>query len=234
MVKRQSQLTATESDVLHHHTARDEDPPEKPSVAVSPFTNMSGDSEQDYFSDGITEDIITELSRFRTLSVSSRNSSFQFHGQPVDIQAVVDNRDVQYVVEGSVRRAGTRVRITVQLIDGGTGNHVWAEGYDRELDDIFAVQDEVTQSIVAVLPGRVQGDVVERASRKPTQNMKAYELMLQGEAHRDRLSAEDSLKTRRLCEKAIQLDPRYARAHMYLSDSYILDGWLGLATAADS
>jgi len=178
LVKRQSQLTATESDVLHHHTARDEDPPEKPSVAVSPFTNMSGDSEQDYFSDGITEDIITELSRFRTLSVSSRNSSFQFHGQPVDIQAVVDNRDVQYVVEGSVRRAGTRVRITVQLIDGGTGNHVWAEGYDRELDDIFAVQDEVTQSIVAVLPGRVQGDVVERASRKPTQNMKAYELML--------------------------------------------------------
>jgi adenylate cyclase len=149
----------------------------------------------------------------------------------VDIKEVGRKLGVQYVVVGSVRRAGNRVRITAQLIEAETENHIWAERYDRELDDLFAVQDEVTRSIVAVLPGRVQADVAERAARKPTNNMKAYELMLQGKALRDSLNAEDTAQARKLLEKAIALDPRYARAHMYLADTYVVDLWLGLATA---
>jgi TolB-like protein len=204
--------------------------PDKPSIAVLPFTNMSGDPEQEYFSDGISEDIITELARFRTLFVIARNSSFGFKGEKIDIKRVGRTLGVQYVVEGSVRRAGNRVRITAQLIEVETGNHIWAERYDRDLEDIFTVQDEVTRNIVAVLPGRVQEDVANRASRKPTGNMKAYELMLQGKALRDGLNAEDTAEARGLLEKAIELDPRYARAHMYLADTYVIDLWLGLAT----
>jgi TolB-like protein/class 3 adenylate cyclase len=203
---------------------------DKPSIAVLPLTNMSGDPEQEYFSDGITEDIITELSRFPVLFVIARHSSFAFKGEKVDIKEVGEKLGVQYVVEGSVRRAGNRVRITAQLIEAETGNHVWAERYDRELEDIFAVQDEVTQSIVAVLPGRVQEDVAERASRKPTDNMKAYEFMLQAKSIRDSFGAEDTARARRLFEKAIELDPRYARAYMYLADTYLVDLLLGIET----
>jgi adenylate cyclase len=208
--------------------------PDKPSIAVLAFTNISGDPEQEYFSDGISEDIITELSRFRTLFVIARNSSFRFKGASVDVREVGEELGVQYIVEGSVRRVGTRVRITAQLVETDTGNHIWAERYDRELDDIFELQDEVTRNIVAVLPGRVQEDVVDRALRKPTENMKAYELMLQGKAYRDQLSAEGNAKARACCEKAIELDPRYARAYMYLSDSYVVDIWLGLADEESS
>jgi len=203
--------------------------PEKPSVAVLPFTNMSGDPEQEYFSSGISEDIITELSRFRTLFVIARNSSFTFMGEKIDIKQVGRTLGVQYVVEGSVRRAGSRVRVTAQLIEVETGNHIWAERYDRDLEDIFAVQDEVTRSIVAVLPGRVQAAVATRASRKPTDNMKAYELMLQAKALRDSLNAEDTARARVLLERALELDPQYARACMYLADTYVIDMWLGLA-----
>jgi TolB-like protein len=203
--------------------------PDKPSIAVLPFDNMSADPEQEYFADGISEDIITELSRFRTLFVIARNSSFAFKGGSVDIAEIGRRLAVQYVVEGSVRRAGNRVRITAQLVEAETGNHLWAERYDREIEDIFAVQDEVTRSIVAILPGRVQDDVAARAARKPTDNMKAYELMLQGKSLRDGLNAEDTAEARRLLEKAIKLDPRYARAHMYLADTYVVDLWLGLA-----
>ena len=210
------------------------DSPDKPSIAVLPFTNMSGDLQQEYFSDGISEDLITELSRFKTLFVIARNSSFRFKGERIDIKAAGESLGVQYLVEGSVRRAGNRVRISAQLIDTTTGNHIWAERYDRELEDLFTVQDEVTKSIVAVLPGRVQEDVADRAARKPTQNMKAYEFMLQGKAYRDKLSAEGNARARECCEKAIELDPRYARAYMYLSDSYIVDQWLGLLDPASS
>ena len=206
----------------------------KPSIAILPFNNMSGDPQQEYFSDGISEDLITELSRFKTLFVIARNSSFRFKGERIDIKAAGESLGVQYIVEGSVRRAGSRVRITAQLIDTATGNHIWAERYDRELEDLFAVQDEVTKSIVAVLPGRVQEDVADRAARKPTQNMNAYEFMLQGKAYRDQLSAEGNARARECCEKAIELDPRYARAYMYLSDSYIVDLWLGLLDPASS
>lgn len=204
-------------------------PRDKPSVAVLPFTNMSGDPEQDYFSDGITEDIITGLSRFRTLFVVARHSSFAFRGENLGVREIGQRLGVQYVVEGSVRRAGTKVRISVQLADALTGNHVWAERYDREFDDIFVVQDEVTRSIVAVLPGRVQEDVADRASRMPTENMKAYEYMLRGKSLRDGLNAEDTAEARELFRKALELDPRYARAYMYLADTYVVDGWLGLA-----
>jgi TolB-like protein/Flp pilus assembly protein TadD len=202
--------------------------PDKPSIAVMPFVNMSGDPEQDYFSDGISEDLITQLSQFRTLFVIARNSSFSFKGKNIDVKSVGRTLGIQYIVEGSVRRAGNRVRITAQLVEARTGNHIWAERYDRELKDLFDVQDDVTQAIVAVLPGRVQEDVVAHASRKPTENMKAYELMLLGKTYRDQLSAEGNAKARECCEKAITLDPCYARAYMYLSDSYIVDLWLGL------
>ena len=151
---------------------------DKPAIAVLPFNNMSGDAEQEFFADGITEDIITELSRFRELFVISRNSSFKYKGQPVEVQKFARELGVQYVVEGSVRKAGNRVRITVQLIDAETDRHVWAERYDRDLEDIFAIQDEVTSAIVATLPGRVEAASRDRAARKPTDNMAAYECVL--------------------------------------------------------
>lgn len=205
--------------------------PEKPSIAILPFSNHSNDPEQEFFSDGISEDIIAELSRFHALFVIARNSSFRYKGENVSIQQVGRELGVQYIVEGSVRRAGNRIRIIAQLVEAETEKQIWAERYDRELEDIFEVQDEVTRKIVAVLPGRVQEDVVDRAARKPTKNMKAYELMLQGKAYRDLLSAEGNAAARLCCQKAIELDPRYARAYMYLSDSYIVDVWLGLAEA---
>ena len=125
--------------------------PDKPSIAVLPFTNMSGDPEQEYFSDGITEDIITELSRFRSLFVIARNSSFHYKGQSPKVQDVGRELGVQYVVEGSVRKAGNRVRVTAQLVEAATGNHIWAERYDRDLEDIFAVQDELVHTITATV-----------------------------------------------------------------------------------
>ena len=211
------------------HVARKSVTSEKPSIAVLPFANHSGDPEQEYFSDGISEDIIAELSRFHALFVIARNSSFRFKDSNAGIQAIGRELGVQYIVEGSVRRAGNRVRIIAQLIETETERQIWAERFDRDFQDIFEVQDEVTRSIVAVLPGRVQDDVVDRAARKPTESMKAYELMLQGKAYRDLLSAEGNAETRRCCENAIEVDPRYARAYMYLSDSYIVDVWLGIA-----
>lgn len=201
----------------------------RPSVAILPFANLSGDPEQEYFSDGITSDIITGLSRFHTLSVIARHSSFAFKGGKIGINEVGHKLGVQYIVEGSVRRAGNTVRITAQLIEAETGNHLWAERYDRELDDIFSVQDDVTKSIVAVLPGRVQDSVADRASRMSTVNMKAYEYMLQGKHLRDGLNAEDNARARVALEKALKLDPNYARAYMYLADTYVVDLWLGLA-----
>jgi len=196
---------------------------------VLPFANHSGDPEQEFFSDGISEDIIAELSRFHAIFVIARNSSFRFRESDAGIREIGLQLGVQYIVEGSVRRAGNRVRIIAQLIETETENQIWAERFDRELEDVFEVQDEVTRSIVAVLPGRIQEDVVDRAARKPTENMKAYELMLQGKAYRDLLSAKGNAAARLCCQKAIELDPRYARAYMYLSDSYIVDVWLGLA-----
>ena len=168
--------------------------PDKPSIAVLPFTNMSGDPEQEYFSDGITEDIITELSRFPVLFVIARHSSFAFKGETIDIQEVGQKLGVQYIIEGSVRRAGTRVRITAQLIDVETGNHVWADRYDRTSEDIFEVQDEVTESIVSSLPGQLEKSISERSRRKRTESMTAYDCVLRGNQHFHRYSSNDLLE----------------------------------------
>ena len=196
------------------------DLPGKPSIAVLPFTNMSGDPEQEYFSDGITEDIITELARFRSLFVIARHSSFTFRGQSPDLQSIGKKLGVQYIVEGSVRRAGERVRINAQLVEAATGNHIWAERYDRLLDDIFAVQDEVTRTIVATLPGRLEGDYAERARRKPTASMTAYDNLLRGHMHCHRYTRDDNAEAQRMYRKAIELDPNLAQAHAWLAWTY--------------
>ena len=146
---------------------------EKPSIAVLPFENMSGDPEQEYFSDGLTEDIITELSRFRNLLVIARNSSFTFKRQAVDVMEVGRKLGARYVVEGSVRRAGNRIRITAQLLETATGNHLWAERYDRDLEDIFAVQDELVRAISGVIPGELDRHALEGLRRKPPGNLTA-------------------------------------------------------------
>ncbi|MFC6585538.1 tetratricopeptide repeat protein [Sulfitobacter aestuariivivens] len=190
---------------------------------------MSGDAEQQYFSDGISEDIITGLSRFKTLVILARHSSFQFRDTELSEQDIAAKLGVGYLVEGSVRKAGNRVRVSAQLIDAATGQHIWADRYDRELEDIFAVQDELTRSIVAVLPGRVQRDVADKVAHKPTENMKAYELLLRGKALRDGLNAADTAEARTLFKAALDIDPAYARVYMYLADTYVVDLWLGLA-----
>jgi adenylate cyclase len=154
--------------------------PDTPSIAVLPFNNLSGDPEQEYFADGMTEDIITGLSRFRSLSVIARNSTFAYKGKSPDVREVACDLGVRYVVEGSVRRGGERIRIMGQLVDGETGNHLWAERYDRELEDIFAVQDKVTEAIVAAIAPEI-GDVErKRAQRKPAGNLDAWELYQRG------------------------------------------------------
>jgi adenylate cyclase len=188
---------------------------EQPSIAVLPFANMSGDPEQEFFADGLTEDIITELSRFRDLLVISRNSTFVYKGRSVNLQEVAKALKVQYVVEGSVRKAGNRVRITVQLIDAETDRHIWAERFDRQLEDIFAIQDEVAASIVATLPGRMEAVAQERAIRKPTDNMAAYECVLAAKVLHHRSTREDNEKAQVLINRSIALDPNYAHAHAW-------------------
>ena len=187
----------------------------KPSIIVLPFTNMSGAAEQEFFVDGLTEDILTDLSRFRDLFVISRNTSFKFKGQAVDVRKIARDLGVQYVIEGSVRRAGNRVRVTVQLIDGETDTHLWAERYDRDLEDIFAIQDEITSAIVATLPGRVAAAAHDRAERKPPGNMAAYECVLEAKVLHHRSKREDNDKAQILIGRAIELDPKYAHAHAW-------------------
>jgi adenylate cyclase len=193
---------------------------EKPSIAVLPFQNMSGDPEQEYFSDGITEDIITELSRFRELVVIARNSSFTFKGKAVDIKEVGRKLEVRFIVEGSVRRAGNRVRITAQLIDTSAGDHLWAERYDRNIEDIFAVQDEVVSIIVATLVGRLVLSGAEQSRRKPPQLWAAHDYALQGRERAKRFDVEAAVP---LLRRAIQLDPTYAQAYGWLATQmYVL------------
>jgi len=187
----------------------------KPSIIVLPFTNMSGAAEQEFFADGLTEDILTDLSRFRDLFVISRNTSFKYKGQAVDVKKVARELGVQYVVEGSVRRAGKRVRVTVQLIDAESDRHVWAERYDRDLEDIFAIQDEITSAIVATLPGRMEAAARDRAERKQPENMAAYECVLEAKVLHHRSKREDNEKARQLIDRAIELDPKYAHAHAW-------------------
>jgi len=195
--------------------AHDDQFADKPSIIVLPFVNMSGVAEQEYFADGLTEDILTDLSRFRELFVISRNTSFKYKGQAVDVKKVAHDLGVRYVVEGSVRKAGNRVRITVQLIDAASDRHVWAERYDRELQDIFAIQDEVTSAIVATLPGRLEADARSRAERKPPANMAAYECVLEAKVLHHRSNRGENQRALGLVQRAIELDPRYGHAHAW-------------------
>jgi adenylate cyclase len=205
--------------------------PAKPSIIVLPFTNMSGEAGQEFFADGLTEDILTDLSRFHELFVISRNTSSKYKGKGVDVRAVARELGVQYVVEGSVRKAGNRVRVTVQLIDAEADAHIWAERYDRELNDIFALQDEITGAIVAVLPGRVEAAAHDRAARKPTDNMAAYECVLTAKVLHHRSKRDDNAQALHLVERAIELDPKYAQAHAWKACVYgqmITYGWCDL------
>ena len=188
---------------------------DKPSIIVLPFVNMSGIAEQEFFVDGLTEDVLTELSRFRELFVISRNTSFKYKAKAVDIKQVARELGVQYVLEGSVRRAGQRVRITVQLIDAVADRHLWAERYDRDLEDIFAIQDEMTSAIVAVLPGRVESAVRDRAARKPTSSMVAYECVITAKLLHHRSTREQNTEAQHLIRRATALDPNYAHAHAW-------------------
>jgi adenylate cyclase len=187
----------------------------KPSIAVLPLANMSGDPEQEFFADGLTEDIITELSRFHDLLVISRNSTFTYKGRAVKVQDVAREFGVDYVLEGSVRKAGGRIRVTVQLIDAQTDLHIWAERYDRELEDIFTIQDEMTRSIVATLPGRMEAATHDRAKRKRTDNMAAYECVLTAKILHHRSTRDDNAEAQRLLDRALALDPNYAHAHAW-------------------
>jgi TolB-like protein len=189
---------------------------DKPSVAVLPFLNLSSDPEQDYFSDGVTSDIITELSRWRLLAVQSRGATFRYRASTIDIKQIAQELKVRYVVEGSVRRIGERLRITVQLIDAETGNQVWAEKFDRELAEIFAVQDQVVKTIVSTLVGRVMVAALERVNRKPPTSLVAYECVLKGNAlpWGDPIGRAEATK---LFAKAIEIDPNYGFAHALLA-----------------
>ena len=188
---------------------------DKPRIAVLPFDNMSGDAEQEFFADGMTEDIITELSRNHGLFVIARNTTFTYKGKPVDITQVSRDLKVRYVVEGSVRRAGDRVRINAQLLDGESGHHLWAERFDRTLDDVFAVQDEITQRIVAALPRHVEAAQLAASRARPTENMAAYEYLLRAKDHHHRRSKQDNALAQTMAAKAIELDPNYAEAYAW-------------------
>jgi len=200
--------------------ARKEEPTQpryKPAIVVLPFANMSGDPEQEFFADGLTEDILTELSRFRDLLVISRNTSSRYKGQAVDVKKIAKELAVHYLLEGSVRKAGNRVRVTVQLIDAEADRHIWADRYDRELADIFAIQDEVTASVVSTLPRRVEAATRERSANKPTENMAAYECVLAGKLLHHRSTKADNEAALAMLERAIKLDPQYAHAHAWLA-----------------
>jgi len=202
--------------------------PAKPSIAVLPFTNMSNDPEQEYFSDGMTEDIITDLSKLSGLFVIARNSSFTYKGQSVKVEQVGQELGVRYVVEGSIRKAGTRVRISAQLIDATTGGHVWAERYNRELTDIFALQDDVTQQIVTALQVKLTAGEQERRSRTPTDNMAAYDYYWRGVEYYYRRTQEANGQARELFARAIALDARFAAAYALLGRTHLTEwavGW---------
>jgi adenylate cyclase len=193
----------------------------KPVIAVLPLENMSGDPEQAYFSDGISEDVITELARFRELMVIARNSSFAYRGKTVDVREVGRALAAGYVVEGSVRRAGERVRITAQLIDATTGTHLWADRYDRPLEDVFAIQDEIARGVVATVAARVLEDREAAARRRPPRDMRAYDLFLQGIRLPDVFTPEAQEQARELFERARELDPTFARAYTGLAFNHL-------------
>jgi len=195
--------------------------PDKPSIAVLPFQNMSRDPDQEYFADGLTEDIITGLSRQRWFFVIARNSSFTFKGQAVDVRDVAAQLGVRYVLEGSVRKAENRVRVTGQLIDAANGNHLWAERYDRELADIFALQDEITTRVIGSVGPQILVAEAARVRRKPPQSIDAWDLVMQAVPHMWRMSVQEHGRAQELLQQAVDLDPNYAHAHALLGWTYI-------------
>ena len=198
--------------------------PDKPSIAVLPFVNMSGDPEQEYFSDGITEDLITDLSKLSSLFVIARNSAFTYKGKAVDVRQVGKELGIRYVLEGSVRKAGDRVRITAQLVDAASGEHMWAERYDRKLEDIFDLQDEITRAIATELEVKLVEGEQARVWRRLTDNLEAYDLAMRGRELFRRHGRADIAQGRRLIEKALALDPKFAYAFLQLGWTYILEG----------
>ena len=201
--------------------------PDKPSIAVLSFDNLSGDPEQEYFADGIAEDLITALSRLRWLFVTARNSTFAYKGRSPDIRQVGRELGVRYVLEGSVRKGGTRVRVSAQLIDASTGNHVWAERYDRELADLFDLQDEITETIAAAIEPELGMAERERARRKPPDNLDAWETYQRGLWHFYQFSDEENGRARELFGRALAFDPGFAPVHASLAYSHLLDVSLG-------
>jgi len=215
--------------------------PDEPSIAVLPFANLSGDPQQDYFSDGITDDLVTDLSRVPGLFVTDRSSTFAYKGKPAKVQEVGQELGVKYVLEGSARKAADWVRINVQLVDASTGNQVWSQRYDRQLHDIFALQDEIVQSLIATL--NLQLTVLQRGWFLPqrTKNLEAYDYFLRGFEYFLDPTPDGLVKGRKMFEKALELDPRYANAYGALALSYFLgaiwqfdkDSGAGLDRAAD-
>jgi TolB-like protein len=207
---------------------------DRPAIAVLPFTNMSGDAEQDYFSDGISEDIITALSRLRWFLVMSRNSSFVYKGKAVHIRQVAEELGVGYVVEGSVRKSGEQVRITAQLNDVTTGSHLWAEHYDRNLTDVFAVQDDITESIVAAVEPQLYAAENFHARRKPPDSMDAWDLVMRALSYYWRVTRQDNVVAQALLEKAIAIDPNYGQALGVLATSLTFGAHMGWNDMAPS
>jgi adenylate cyclase len=191
--------------------------PDKPSIAVLPFDNMSGDPEQEYFSDGITEDIITALSKFRWFFVTARNSTFVYKGKANDIKQIGRDLGVRYVLEGSVRRAGNRIRITAQLIEAASGNHIWAERYDRDLDDVFELQDEITLTIAAAVEPELAGSERDRALHKPTKDIQVWDLFQRGLAKILQWDETSMAEGVEIMRQVIDQDPEFGAAHAYLA-----------------
>lgn len=200
--------------------------PKRATIAVLPFSNMSGDPEQEYFSDGITEDIITDLSKISGLHVVARNTAFTYKGKPINVQQAAQELGTRFVLEGSVRKAGSRVRVTGQLIDGKDGSHVWADRYDRELTDIFVIQDEITHAIVDQLKVKLLPEEKKALAATPTENVEAYTYYLRGRQFSHMCSKSYVLLARRMFSKASDLDPNYARAYAGIADcDSILHSW---------
>src|SRR5689334_18449641 len=206
--------------------------PDRPAIAVLPFDNMSGDREQEYFSDGISEDIITALSKLRWFFVIARNSSFTYKGKAVHLKQIGEELGVGYVVEGSVRKEGERVRITAQLIDVATGSHIWAERYDRNIADVFAVQDEITEAIVGAIEPQLYAAENFRAQRKAPDSMDAWDLVMRALSYYWRVTRQDNVVAQALLEEAIAIDPNYGQALGVLASSYVFSAHMGWAELA--
>ncbi len=222
----------SDSDQAPEPQATHPRPPDKPSIAVLPFDNMSGDPEQEYFSDGMAEDLITDISKISGLFVIARNSSFAFKGQAIDVKEIAGKLGVKHILEGSVRKMGAKLRVNAQLIDAASGGHVWAERYDGDMADIFEFQDSIREQIVAALQVSLTPTDKALTERKPTDSVEAYDLFLKGRASYYRYTPENLLEARKCLEKAIEIDPNFADAYGYLSYCHFF-GWSQMSADFD-